>query len=129
MINVIPGKIKVEKIPTTPINNILWNSKYKKGVDTSIDKIHVLTTINYNKAEKQFGKLNGSFSGEVFYKVWHLSYKGYKFLLFADGPNTGMGSSMEFITDELDWYEIMSNKEIYDVVTEFRNEMYNLFKS
>lgn len=126
----IPGKINIKEIYSINIWDILCNSDYtpqfsrKKKLE-DIEFNHILFSIDYNKAQKEFGQQNGTFKGEFFYKIWLFEYMGFEFLLFCDSPNDGKGSSIEIIIEKEDY---IHNKKIYDAVIGFQQKLYNIFK-
>ena len=130
----LPGKINIENITTTRIENVINNSQYskrsttkKKSIRKNMEFFHIFHSIDYKKARKFFGPPNGTYHGEVFYKIWHLSFGNHEFLFFCDGPNTGMGSTLELIS--LSYEGLYKDKEAYDDCKEIQEKLVDIFKT
>jgi hypothetical protein len=124
----LPGKIDVENMlgNTVHSNNVLMGPHYSRDSE-SFDQMHILSSINYKQAKEKFGKHNGTYHGEVYYKIWYLEFMDVEFILYCDGPNAGSGSSIEIVTD-VNFRVIRNDKNMYDTIVRFRNTLYDIFK-
>ncbi len=139
-LNQIEDKIDIKKYNTEQVVYFLMNSPHNKSYSGHWNKkerdslaleqiryTNVLFSIDYVKAKIVFGQQNTTFKAVFYYKIWAFEYKEHMFLLFSDGPRAGKGSSIEIVTDGMtETYK--SSKQLYDIVMEFREIMYNIFK-